>query len=192
MREIYRWGCETRYPNLSLQSGPDNIGWGAPRWALRAEPPRVLERGDLVQAEIHTLYGGHEAQVQMCVALDPIDDVLARCERVAAERLRGRRRRGAAGRHVRAGRRGDGSAAPARGLLGQDAARAHDVVRRDRLYARSTASSSPERPRRAVEGSDHGRRAPRRARLALPGWRSSSNRTPRLACSGSTSAAASS
>jgi Xaa-Pro dipeptidase len=85
MRTIYRWGCETRYPNLSLQSGPDNIGWGVPRWALRAEAPRVLERGDMVQAEIHTLYGGIEAQVQMSVALDPVDDVLRACERVARE-----------------------------------------------------------------------------------------------------------
>jgi len=85
MREIYRWGCETRYPNLSLQSGPDNLGWGPPRWALRAEPPRILQRGDLVQTEIHTLYGGQEGQVQMSVALDPIDDVLTLCERVARE-----------------------------------------------------------------------------------------------------------
>jgi Xaa-Pro aminopeptidase len=85
LRTIYRWGCETRYPNLSLQSGPDNIGWGAPRWALRAEPPRVLETGDMVQAEIHTLYGGVEAQVQMSIALDPVDDVLQTCERVARE-----------------------------------------------------------------------------------------------------------
>jgi Xaa-Pro aminopeptidase len=83
MRTIYRWGCETRYPNMSLQSGPDNIGWGAPRWALRAEPPRVLQAGDMVQAEIHTLYGGVEAQVQMSIALDPVEGVLLTCERVA-------------------------------------------------------------------------------------------------------------
>jgi Xaa-Pro dipeptidase len=85
MRTIYRWGCETRYPNLSLQSGPDNIGWGSPRWALRAEPPRVLQTGDMVQAEIHTLYGGIEAQVQMSIALDPVDGALRTCERVARE-----------------------------------------------------------------------------------------------------------
>ncbi|MGA2392806.1 MAG: M24 family metallopeptidase [Candidatus Lustribacter sp.] len=83
MSEIYRWGCETRYPNMSLQSGRDNIGWGAPRWALRAEPPRTLQAGDVVQAEIHTVYGGQEAQVQMSVALDPIDDVLSTCADVA-------------------------------------------------------------------------------------------------------------
>ena len=85
MSTIYSWGCETRYPHLSLQSGPDNMGWGAPRWALRAEPPRVLESGDVVQAEIHTMYGGQESQIQMSVALDPIDDALETCAAVARE-----------------------------------------------------------------------------------------------------------
>jgi len=83
MRETYRSGCDTRYPNLSLQSGAANIGWGAPRWLLRAEPPRRVARGDLVQAEIHTLYGGQEAQVQMSVALDPIDADNRKCEAAA-------------------------------------------------------------------------------------------------------------
>jgi Xaa-Pro aminopeptidase len=83
MYAIHRHGCDARYPFLSLQSGPDNIGWGAPRWALRAEPPRRLLRGDMVQAEIHTCYGSQEAQVQMSVALDPIDADLQRCERIA-------------------------------------------------------------------------------------------------------------
>jgi Xaa-Pro aminopeptidase len=83
MRETYRRGCDARYPFMSLQSGPANIGWGAPRWLLRAEPPRRVARGDLVQAEIHTLYGGQEAQVQMSVALDPIDADNRKCEDVA-------------------------------------------------------------------------------------------------------------
>ena len=83
MAEIYRSGCDARYPFLSLQSGPANIAWGAPRWLLRAEPPRILQTGDLVQAEIHTHYGGQEAQVQMSVALDPIDDENRRCEETA-------------------------------------------------------------------------------------------------------------
>ena len=83
MRETYRWGCDARYPFLSLQSGAANIGWGAPRWLLHAERPRRVEKGDLVQAEIHTLYGGQEAQVQMSVALDPIDADNRKCEAVA-------------------------------------------------------------------------------------------------------------
>jgi Xaa-Pro aminopeptidase len=83
LREIHRNGCDVRYPFLSLQSGPDNIGWGVPRWTFRAEAPRVLQRGDVVQAEIHTLYGGQEAQAQMSVALDPVHPDLLRCEEVA-------------------------------------------------------------------------------------------------------------
>lgn len=83
VREIHRWGCDLRYPFFSLQSGKDNIGWGVPRWSVRAEPPRILEAGDLVQAEIHTVYGGQEGQVNMSVALDPVDDVVRRLENVA-------------------------------------------------------------------------------------------------------------
>lgn len=85
VHEVHRCGCDLRYPFMSLQSGPDNIAWGAPRWLLRAEPPRILQTGDMVQAEIHTSYGGQEAQVQMSVALDPIDDDLRHCEHAAAE-----------------------------------------------------------------------------------------------------------
>jgi Xaa-Pro aminopeptidase len=85
VREIHRWGCDLRYPFFSLQSGKDNIGWGVPRWSLRAEPPRILETGDLVQAEIHTIYGGVEGQVNMSVCLDPADDVVHRLEAVARE-----------------------------------------------------------------------------------------------------------
>ena len=85
VREIHRWGCDLRYPFFSLQSGKDNIGWGVPRWSLRAEPPRILEVGDLVQAEIHTIYGGVEGQVNMSVCLDPADDVVHRLEAVARD-----------------------------------------------------------------------------------------------------------
>ena len=83
MHTIYSHGCDVRYPFLSLQSGPENIAWGAPRWLFRAERPRILQKGDLVQAEIHTCYGGQEAQVQMSVAIDPIDQDTQLCEEVA-------------------------------------------------------------------------------------------------------------
>ncbi len=83
MREIYRHACDVRYPMLSLHSGAANIGWGPPRWIQRAEPPRRLERGDLIQAEIHTCYGGQEAQVQMSVALEPLDAINQECAAIA-------------------------------------------------------------------------------------------------------------
>jgi Xaa-Pro aminopeptidase len=88
LREIHRWGCDTRYPFLTLQSGPDNIAWGVPRWTLRAEPPRTLQKGDLVQAEIHTMYGAQESQVQMSVALDPVSPEALRCEEIAYQSYR--------------------------------------------------------------------------------------------------------
>jgi Xaa-Pro aminopeptidase len=83
MREVFRHGADVRYPMLSLQSGPETIGWGRPRWIGSAERPRVLARGDMVQAEIHTCYGGQEAQVQMSVALDPVDALNRRAADVA-------------------------------------------------------------------------------------------------------------
>jgi Xaa-Pro aminopeptidase len=83
MREIFAHGADVRYPFLSLQSGPHNIGWGPPRWLHRAEPARRVQRGDMVQAEIHTCYGGIEAQVQMSIALEPVDASNQRCEEVA-------------------------------------------------------------------------------------------------------------
>jgi Xaa-Pro aminopeptidase len=85
VREIHRHGCDLRYPFFSLQSGKDNIGWGVPRWSVRAEPPRILEAGDLVQAEIHTCYGGQEGQVNFSVALDPVAEIVHRLEAVARE-----------------------------------------------------------------------------------------------------------
>ncbi len=85
MRAIFAHGCEARYPMMSLQSGPRTIAWGPPRWLFRAEPIRKVQAGDMVQAEIHTCYGGQEAQVQMSIALDPIDQINQRCESVARE-----------------------------------------------------------------------------------------------------------
>jgi len=85
MAEIFRHGCDVRYPMMSLHSGPANIAWGRPRWIVRAEPPRVLAAGDMVQAEIHTCYGGQEAQVQMAVGIGDIGDVNRRCAAIARD-----------------------------------------------------------------------------------------------------------
>jgi len=85
MSAIFRHAADVRYPFMSLQSGSQNIGWGPPRWLQRAEPARRVQRGDMVQAEIHTCYGGQEAQVQMAIALDPVDDTNRRCEEIARQ-----------------------------------------------------------------------------------------------------------
>jgi Xaa-Pro aminopeptidase len=82
-REMLRFGIGLRYPNIVLNSGPHTLSWGPPRWTTRGEPPRILKRGDLLQAELMPVCGNQEIQVQMTVALDPLDEVNQKCERVA-------------------------------------------------------------------------------------------------------------
>jgi Xaa-Pro aminopeptidase len=81
--EMLRHGIGLRYPMIVMNSGPHTLSWGPPRWTTRGEAPRTLERGDLLQAELMPMCGNQEAQVQMTVALDPIDDLSIKCERIA-------------------------------------------------------------------------------------------------------------
>ncbi len=83
VREMYRFGIGLRYPNIVMNSGPATLAWGPPRWTTRGEPPRQLERGDLMQAELMPMCGNQEIQVQMTVAIDPLDRINRKCERVA-------------------------------------------------------------------------------------------------------------
>jgi Xaa-Pro aminopeptidase len=82
-REMLRHGIGLRYPMIVMNSGPQTLSWGPPRWTTTAEAPRILARGDLMQAELMPLCGNQEVQVQMTVGLDPLDDINLKCERVA-------------------------------------------------------------------------------------------------------------
>ncbi len=82
-REMLRHGIGLRYPAIVMNSGPHTLSWGPPRWTTSGEAPRILERGDLVQCELMPLCGNQEIQVQMTVALDPLDETNLKCERVA-------------------------------------------------------------------------------------------------------------
>jgi Xaa-Pro aminopeptidase len=82
-REMLRFGIGLRYPVIVMNSGPHTLSWGPPRWTTSAEAPRVLERGDLVQAELMPMCGNQEIQVQMTVALEPLDETNRKLERVA-------------------------------------------------------------------------------------------------------------
>ncbi|MBI2317652.1 MAG: aminopeptidase P family protein [Betaproteobacteria bacterium] len=84
-REMLRFGIGLRYPAMVMNSGSATLSWGPPRWTTRGEAPRTLGRGDLVQAELMPMCGNQEIQVQMTVALDPIDEANRTCERVARE-----------------------------------------------------------------------------------------------------------
>jgi len=82
-REMLRHGIGLRYPMIVMNSGPHTLSWGPPRWTTTGEAPRILARGDLMQAELMPLCGNQEVQVQMTVALDPLDTTSQKCERVA-------------------------------------------------------------------------------------------------------------
>jgi Xaa-Pro aminopeptidase len=82
-REMLRHGIGLRYPMIVMNSGPHTLSWGPPRWTTTGEAPRILARGDLMQAELMPLCGNQEVQVQMTVALDPLDEINLKCERVA-------------------------------------------------------------------------------------------------------------
>ena len=82
-REMLRHGIGVRYPTIVMNSGPHTLSWGPPRWTTSGEAPRILQRGDLMQAELMPMCGNQEIQVQMTVALDPLDDTSKKCERVA-------------------------------------------------------------------------------------------------------------
>ena len=84
-REMLRFGIGLRYPMIVMNSGPATLSWGPPRWTTRGEAPRVLARGDLMQAELMPMCGNQEVQVQMTVACDPLDETNRKCERVARE-----------------------------------------------------------------------------------------------------------
>ena len=80
---MLRHGIGLRYPMIVMNSGPHTLSWGPPRWTTSGEAPRILQRGDLMQAELMPLCGNQEVQVQMTVALDPLDDTNQKCEQVA-------------------------------------------------------------------------------------------------------------
>lgn len=84
-REMLAHGIGLRYPMIVMNSGPHTLSWGPPRWTTSGEAPRVLQRGDLMQAELMPLCGNQEIQVQMTVALDPLDETNRTCERVARQ-----------------------------------------------------------------------------------------------------------
>lgn len=83
MKTICESGAAVRYPLLILHTGADNLSWGPPMWQYQAQPPRFLQAGDMVQAEIFPCYGGLEAQQQMAVSLKPVNSINAECAKVA-------------------------------------------------------------------------------------------------------------
>jgi Xaa-Pro dipeptidase len=68
---------------LLLHSGPDNPSWGPPIWLIRGQRPRTVQKGDVVQAEIFPRYGAMYTQVQMSIAIEPVDSLNKGCAAIA-------------------------------------------------------------------------------------------------------------
>lgn len=83
MKVIYSNGASAPWPTLILQSGVDNPTWMVPIWTYQAQRPRVVQKGDLIQAELFPRYGGKDTQQQMSVALKPVHPVNKECAEVA-------------------------------------------------------------------------------------------------------------
>ena len=183
--EMLRHGIGVRYPVIVMNSGPHTLSWGPPRWTTSGEAPRILQRGDLVQAELMPLCGNQEVQVQMTVALDPLDDTNKKCEQVALKVLC-RRHQGAEARyHLRRSARRHGGAAEVGRLLGLYAAA---CTRSARIFWPAAPRSTRTRSSSTCATPAPMRRACAR-RSCSPAWCSPSSPMPASARTGSISAA---
>ena len=75
IKTIFSNGANAIWPILNLQTGVHNLGWGPPMWLYRAQPPPVVQKGDIVQTEMFPCYGGMETQQQMSIALKPVHPI---------------------------------------------------------------------------------------------------------------------
>jgi Xaa-Pro aminopeptidase len=73
---LHRNSASTVAPHLIISVGTDDPGWAPPYWTYAGGPSRVVEPGDLVQAEIFPCYGGFETQCQMSIAVEPVPRAL--------------------------------------------------------------------------------------------------------------------
>ncbi len=81
---IHGGGGVPHDPFLIMTWGKDDIGWAEPAWGYFGGPPRRVEPGDLIMAELFPSYGGLETQQQMSVAVAPVEPIIAELGDVAA------------------------------------------------------------------------------------------------------------
>ncbi len=81
MAEAYERGAAPS--GMLLSSGPGFISWGPPAWSYRPQAPRIIEKGDVILAEIFSTFGMRETQHQVAIAVGPIHADLERAAAVA-------------------------------------------------------------------------------------------------------------
>jgi Xaa-Pro aminopeptidase len=62
----FRLGCPV---STLMWSGPGFVAWGPPSWSYRPEPPRALEEGDVLLAEIAPRFGMKETRHPAAIAI---------------------------------------------------------------------------------------------------------------------------
>ena len=67
MAAAFRRGCQA--PNMLMWSGPGFVAWGPPSWSYRPEPPRAMNAGDVLLAEVVSRFGMKETQHQVAIAI---------------------------------------------------------------------------------------------------------------------------
>ncbi len=70
---------------LILLSGPGTLAWGPPHWTYRPQPPRAIQNGDLVLAELFVTAGMLESQQQLTIAVGDVPPEAEVCARAARE-----------------------------------------------------------------------------------------------------------
>lgn len=83
MYTIFKAGAFSPPPFLILHSGPTTLSWGPPIWRYQGGTTRILQKGDMVLAEIFPRYGGFESQQQLAIALKPVDETHLECAEIA-------------------------------------------------------------------------------------------------------------
>jgi Xaa-Pro aminopeptidase len=73
MAAAVRRGCQA---SMLMWSGPGFVAWGPPSWSYRPEPPRTLNEGDVLLAEVASRSGMKETRHQVAIAVgDPHPDI---------------------------------------------------------------------------------------------------------------------
>lgn len=89
--EIYAAGMTAAYtrgaiiPSMHLNTGPEAILWGPPRWAWRPQKPRTIQTGDMITSEIFCTFGMRQTQHQLTIAVGKVHEDVERAAALARE-----------------------------------------------------------------------------------------------------------
>ena len=90
--EIYSAAMNAAYsrganaPLIHMFTGPQAINFGPPRWTYSSQsPPRILQEGDIITAEIFCDFGKQQIQVQITIAVGKAHDDLLRADAIVRE-----------------------------------------------------------------------------------------------------------